>query len=91
MPAGEMLQAPRQQRQQQGQAQQGRRGPSRERAQQAPARALPAEIETYDDHRMAMSFALAGLKACGVVIKDPGCVNKTFPEFFDVLKSLTPS
>ena len=46
------------------------------------------KIETYDDHRMAMAFALAGLKLPGVVIKDPSCVRKTFPEFFDVLAAL---
>lgn len=43
---------------------------------------LPCEIETYDDHRMAMSFAVAGLVLDGVVIKDPACVNKTYPGFF---------
>ncbi len=42
-----------------------------------------AEIETYDDHRMAMSFALAGLKIPGVKIKNPKCVEKSFPDFFD--------
>ncbi len=42
-----------------------------------------AEIETYDDHRMAMSFALAGLKIPGVKIKNPRCVEKSFPDFFD--------
>jgi 3-phosphoshikimate 1-carboxyvinyltransferase len=41
------------------------------------------EIETYDDHRMAMSFALAGLKIPGVKIKNPRCVEKSFPDFFD--------
>ncbi len=40
-------------------------------------------IDTYDDHRMAMSFALAGLKIDGVLIDDPGCVSKTFPNYFD--------
>lgn len=45
---------------------------------------VAAIIETYDDHRMAMSFALAGLRVDGVVIKNPGCVSKTFPEFFEV-------
>ena len=43
----------------------------------------PAAIDTYDDHRMAMSFALVGLAADGVAINDPGCVSKTFPDFFD--------
>ncbi len=44
-----------------------------------------AEIATYDDHRMAMAFALAGLRVPGVVILDPGCVSKTWPEYFDAL------
>ncbi len=47
------------------------------------------EIETYDDHRMAMSFALAGLRVPGVRIRGPGCVAKTWPEFFDVLEGLS--
>ena len=47
-----------------------------------------AEIETYDDHRVAMSFALAGLCTEGIVIKDKDCVKKTFPEYFEVLKSI---
>ena len=47
-----------------------------------------AEIETYDDHRMAMSFALAGLRIPGVVIGDPGCVSKTWPQYFDVLDAM---
>jgi len=47
-----------------------------------------AEIDTYDDHRMAMSFALAGLRVPGVVIRDPGCVSKTWPRFWDVLQHL---
>jgi 3-phosphoshikimate 1-carboxyvinyltransferase len=42
-----------------------------------------AEIETYRDHRMAMSFAVLGLAVPGVVIKDPGCVAKSFPDFWD--------
>jgi 3-phosphoshikimate 1-carboxyvinyltransferase len=51
-------------------------------------RARPAEIDTYGDHRMAMAFALAGLRLPGVVIRDPACVTKTFPEFFRVLAEL---
>jgi len=47
-----------------------------------------AEIETYDDHRMAMSFALAGLRVPGVVILDPGCVAKTWPGYFDAFAEL---
>lgn len=46
----------------------------------------PAEIDTYDDHRMAMSLALVGLGSRGIVIRDPGCVNKTYPEFFADLR-----
>jgi len=40
-------------------------------------------IATYNDHRMAMSFAVAGLAIPGVVIENPGCVSKTYPRFFD--------
>src|SRR5690606_11833931 len=47
-----------------------------------------AEIETYDDHRMAMSFALAGLRIPGVVIGDPGCVSKTWPAYFSMLDQM---
>ncbi|MHC5542042.1 3-phosphoshikimate 1-carboxyvinyltransferase, partial [Singulisphaera rosea] len=50
----------------------------------------PARIATYDDHRMAMSFALAGVKAEGVTILDPGCVAKTYPGFWDDLGKLAP-
>jgi 3-phosphoshikimate 1-carboxyvinyltransferase len=50
-----------------------------------------AELETYDDHRMAMSLALAGLKQPGVVIHDPGCTAKTYPRFFEDFQSLTDS
>jgi 3-phosphoshikimate 1-carboxyvinyltransferase len=49
----------------------------------------PATIHTYDDHRMAMAFALVGLRARGVVIADPGCVAKTFPDYFTRLEDLT--
>jgi 3-phosphoshikimate 1-carboxyvinyltransferase len=47
-----------------------------------------AEVETYNDHRMAMSLALIGLKVPGVVIKNPGCVAKTYPGFWDDLEKL---
>src|SRR5205823_11238463 len=50
-----------------------------------------ADIATYDDHRMAMSFALAGTKVHGVVIKDAECVNKTYPQFFDDLRRVLAS
>jgi len=54
-----------------------------------PASIEPARIKTYDDHRMAMSFALAGLKAERVTILDPGCVAKTYPAFWDDLARLS--
>ncbi|HEU5181434.1 MAG TPA: 3-phosphoshikimate 1-carboxyvinyltransferase [Candidatus Polarisedimenticolia bacterium] len=47
-----------------------------------------ASIETYEDHRMAMSFALAGLRIPGVIIRDPGCVSKSFPEFWEAFAKL---
>lgn len=54
-----------------------------------PARITPAEVDTYGDHRVAMSFSLIGLKVPGIRIKNPDCVSKTFPNFFDVLATLT--
>ena len=48
-----------------------------------------ARIATYDDHRMAMCFSLAAFGGVPVTIEDPGCVSKTFPEYFDVLARLT--
>ena len=54
-----------------------------------PGEVLPRSVETYSDHRMAMSFALATLRVDGVLIQDPACVNKTFPDFFDRWRSLT--
>ena len=47
-----------------------------------------ATFETYDDHRMAMSLALIGLRVPGVVINDPGCTSKTYPNFFVDLETL---
>lgn len=47
-----------------------------------------AAIDTYNDHRMAMSLALAGLVVPGVVIRDPACTSKTYPRYFDDLKRL---
>jgi 3-phosphoshikimate 1-carboxyvinyltransferase len=49
---------------------------------------LPARIETYADHRIAMSFALAGLRIGGITILDPDCVGKTYPGYWDALRSL---
>ncbi len=54
-------------------------------------RTRPALIETYDDHRMAMSFAVIGLAQPGVTINDPACVNKTFPTFWQTLNELAPA
>ena len=45
-------------------------------------------VETYDDHRMAMSFALLGLRVPGVAIANPACTAKTFPSYWDVLHTL---
>lgn len=47
-----------------------------------------AAIKTYDDHRMAMSFAITALRSPGIEIRDPGCVAKTFPDFFERLDKL---
>jgi 3-phosphoshikimate 1-carboxyvinyltransferase len=51
-----------------------------------PAALHSTEIETYDDHRMAMSLSLVGLRVPGVVILDPRCTEKTYPAFFEDLK-----
>src|SRR4051812_37871868 len=53
-----------------------------------PEKPTPAAIDTYDDHRMAMSFAIAGTKIPGVVIKDAQCVNKTYPNYFADLQNV---
>lgn len=53
-----------------------------------PARLLPAAIDTYDDHRVAMCFSLVSLGDCRVRINDPKCVNKTFPEYFRVFAEI---
>ncbi len=47
-----------------------------------------AEIETYDDHRLAMSFAVLGLAVPGISIKEPGCVAKSFPDFWERFEGL---
>ena len=47
-----------------------------------------AEIETYNDHRIAMAFSIIGLRQEGVKIKNPGCVSKSFPDFFEKLGEL---
>ena len=53
-----------------------------------PERIRPAEIATYNDHRMAMSFSLASLGEAEITILDPGCVSKTFPDYFDSFKAI---
>lgn len=53
-----------------------------------PSSATSCEIDTYDDHRMAMSFALAGLVIDGLLIRDADCTSKSFPGFFQVLDAL---
>jgi 3-phosphoshikimate 1-carboxyvinyltransferase len=53
-----------------------------------PGTPRPTDVQTYDDHRIAMSFAVTGLCAPGIRIVNPGCVSKTFPEYFDVLRGL---
>jgi 3-phosphoshikimate 1-carboxyvinyltransferase len=50
-----------------------------------------AEIETYNDHRMAMCFAILGLKVPGIRLKNPACVKKTFPNFFQKLAAAPPN
>ncbi|UCD72148.1 MAG: 3-phosphoshikimate 1-carboxyvinyltransferase [Syntrophobacterales bacterium] len=47
-----------------------------------------AEVDTYGDHRMAMAFAVAGLRTAGMVIRDPDCVNKSFPTFWNLLEGI---
>lgn len=49
----------------------------------------PTVVQTYNDHRMAMSFSLIGLRFDGVTIENPACVSKTFPDFFEVLNTLS--
>ena len=53
-----------------------------------PGPLSPTTFATYDDHRMAMSFSLLGLKVPGMAVENPGCVAKTFPTYFDVLETL---
>jgi 3-phosphoshikimate 1-carboxyvinyltransferase len=55
-----------------------------------PSKLHGAEIETYNDHRMAMCFTILGLKVPGIKIKNPACVKKTFPNFFQKLAAPPP-
>jgi 3-phosphoshikimate 1-carboxyvinyltransferase len=52
-------------------------------------RMRPTVIQTYNDHRMAMAFSLIGLRFDGITIENPSCVSKTFPNYFEVLNTLS--
>jgi 3-phosphoshikimate 1-carboxyvinyltransferase len=54
-----------------------------------PSTLHPGLVETYEDHRIAMAFSVTGLKVRGISIKNPGCVAKTYPEFFEHLANMT--
>lgn len=54
-----------------------------------PGNPVPAIIETYEDHRMAMAFAVTGLRAEGIEIRNPGCCKKTFENYFKKLEEIT--
>lgn len=54
-----------------------------------PEQVSPAEIETYNDHRMAMSLALVGLRVPGVAIRDPDCTAKTYPHYWEDLQAFS--
>jgi 3-phosphoshikimate 1-carboxyvinyltransferase len=53
-----------------------------------PGSLVPTVVKTYSDHRIAMAFALVGLRQSGIVIDGPACVTKTWPSYFDVLARL---
>ena len=54
-----------------------------------PSPMTGATVQTYDDHRIAMSLALVGLKVSGVIVSEPDCVRKTYPDFWQDLEGLT--
>ena len=56
-----------------------------------PSRIQPAAIDTYNDHRMAMCFSLAALGDAAITINNPGCVSKTFPDYFQKFETITRS
>lgn len=56
-----------------------------------PGSPRPSTVETYDDHRMAMGFALTGLRSPGIAIANPGCCRKTFEDYFTVLNHVADS
>jgi 3-phosphoshikimate 1-carboxyvinyltransferase len=53
-----------------------------------PASPKGARLDPHGDHRMAMAFALMGLRAEGTTLLNPGCVAKSFPAFFETLETL---
>jgi 3-phosphoshikimate 1-carboxyvinyltransferase len=53
-----------------------------------PGTPKPSRLSTYDDHRLAMSLALLGIVQPGIEIENPGCVAKTFPDYFERLEAL---
>jgi 3-phosphoshikimate 1-carboxyvinyltransferase len=53
-----------------------------------PAEIRAADIDTYDDHRMAMCFSLAAMGGAAITINDPGCTAKTFPNYFDLFEKI---
>jgi 3-phosphoshikimate 1-carboxyvinyltransferase len=54
-----------------------------------PEKIRPATIDTYNDHRIAMCFSLAALSDSPITINDPDCVSKTFPDYFEILGTIT--
>ena len=54
-----------------------------------PQQILKSDIDTYDDHRMAMCFSLCALGNAGIIINDPKCTSKTFPNYFEVFKEIS--
>jgi 3-phosphoshikimate 1-carboxyvinyltransferase len=56
-----------------------------------PSQLNGAEVDTYGDHRMAMCFAILGLKVAGIRLKNPACVKKTFPNFYQKLAAPPPA
>jgi 3-phosphoshikimate 1-carboxyvinyltransferase len=56
-----------------------------------PSKLHGAEVETYDDHRMAMCFAVVGLAVPGIRLRNPSCVKKTFPDFYQKLAAAPPA
>ncbi|GGI90792.1 3-phosphoshikimate 1-carboxyvinyltransferase [Shewanella gelidii] len=54
-----------------------------------PQQLNTADIDTYNDHRMAMCFSLVAFADCGITINDPGCTSKTFPTYFDEFRRLS--